>query len=309
MKEERKWNMILKERTKPEELVILQALKSRMELEEKDAHNLYTLEKGYEGEVQFDHWFMDHRAESLIINDLLLEVNGTLFQIDSFVITQDQLHLFEVKNLEGDYYLDGDKFKTAASAEIKNPLHQLNRAELLLKQLLKNLGFYIPLEPHLVFINPEFALLQAPLKSPIILPNQLNRFMDKMNRTSSKLSNKHTKLAEALLSLHIKKSPFTRVPEYDFGRLRKGVICDGCGEFLESFGRQRVICSHCGSREEVDSMVLRTVKSFQILFPDQKVTTTAIYEWGDRILPKKAIRRVLQKNLSVKGEWISTHYE
>jgi hypothetical protein len=309
MKDERKWNMILKERTKPEELVILQALQPRMELEEKDGQYLWTLEKGYEGEVQFDQWFTKHRVESLIINDLLLEVNGTLFQIDSFVITQDRLHLFEVKNLEGDYYLDGEKFKTVAGKETKNPLHQLSRAESLLKQLLKELGFYIPLEPHLVFINPEFALLQAPLKSPIILPNQLNRFMSNMNRVSSKLTSKHTKLAEALLSLHITKSPFSKVPGYDIDMLRKGVICGECGGFLEGFERQRILCNHCGSREEVDSLVLRNVKSFKILFPDQKVTTTAIYEWGDRTLPKRAIRRVLQKYLTVKGEWISTHYE
>lgn len=223
--------MILKERTKPEELVILQTLKSRMELAEKDLTNLFTMEKGYEGEVQFDHWFTKHTVESLIINDLLLEVNGTHFQIDSLVITQDRIHLFEVKNLEGDYYLDGDKFKTVAGNETKNPLHQLGRAESLLKLLLKNLGFYIPLEPHLVFINPEFALLQAPLKSPIILPNQLNRFMRNMNRVSSKLTNKHTKLAEALLSLHIKKSPFTRVPGYDFDMLRKGVFVKVVGSF------------------------------------------------------------------------------
>ncbi|ESU32153.1 hypothetical protein G3A_13535 [Bacillus sp. 17376] len=301
--------MILKERTKPEELQLLQALKPRMELEEKDAQNLRTLEKGYEGEVQFDHWFTNYRAECLIINDLLLEVNGTLFQIDSLVITQDRLHLFEVKNLEGDYYLDGDKFKTAAGNETKNPLHQLNRAETLLKQLLKSLGFYTPLEPHLVFVNPEFTLLQAPLKSPIILPSQMNRFMKNMNRTASKLTGKHTKLAEALLALHVKKSPYTRVPGYNFEMLRKGVICGSCGEFLESFERKRIICRHCDSREEVDSLVLHTVNSFVILFPDQRVTTTAIYEWGDSTLPKRAIRRVLQKYLTVKGEWISTHYE
>lgn len=301
--------MILKERTKPEELVILQTLKSRMDLAEKDAQNLYTLEKGYEGEVQFDHWFTNHKVDSLIINDLLLEVNGTLFQIDSFVITQDRLYLFEVKNLEGDYYLDGDKFKTVAGSETKNPLHQLSRAESLFKQLLKNLGFYIPLEPHLVFINPEFALLQAPLNSPIILPNQLNRFMDKMNRTSSKLTSKHTKLAEALLSLHIKKSPFTRVPGYDFGRLRKGVVCDGCGEFLESFGQKRFVCSHCGKGDSIETLVLQTLKSFQVLFPDQKVTTTAIYEWSNGDLPKKSIRRVLKNNLSSSGECKSTYYE
>jgi hypothetical protein len=291
--------MIVKERTKPEELVILQALKPRMNLEEKDLLNLFTLEKGYEGEVQFDHWFTDYRAECLIINDLLLEVNGTLFQIDSLVITQDRLHLFEVKNLEGDYYLDGDKFKTSAGAEVKNPLHQLSRAESLLKQLLKNLGFYIPLEPHLVFINPEFALLQAPLKSPIILPNQLNRVMKNMNRTSSKLTSKHTKLAEALLSLHITKSPFTRVPIYDFDMLRKGVICEGCGEFLESFGQKRVLCRHCGTGESIDSLVLQSLESFQLLLPDQKVTTTTIYDWTNGDLPKKSIRRVLKNKLSI----------
>ncbi|WHX41321.1 nuclease-related domain-containing protein [Mesobacillus sp. AQ2] len=309
MKEERKWKMIVKERTKPEELEILQALKPRMELEEKAASNLYTLEKGYEGEVQFDQWFTNCRVESLIINDLLLEVNGTLFQIDSLVITQDRLHLFEVKNLEGDYYLDGDKFKTAAGAETKNPLHQLSRAESLLKQLLKNLGFYIPLEPHLVFINPEFTLLQAPLKSPIILPTQLNRFMDRMNRTSSKLTNKHTKLAEALLSLHIKKSPFTRVPGYEFDGLRKGVVCEGCGGFLDSLGQKRFVCSHCGARDSIESLVLQTLKSFQILFPDRRVTTTIIYDWSNGDLPRKSIRRVLKNNLSANGECKSTYYE
>ncbi|WP_213371831.1 nuclease-related domain-containing protein [Mesobacillus boroniphilus] len=301
--------MIVKERTKPEELVILQTLKARMELEEKDAQNLRTLEKGYEGEVHFDHWFTNHIVESLIINDLLLEVNGTHFQIDSLVITQDRLHLFEVKNLEGDYYLDGDKFKTVAGTEIKNPLHQLSRAESLLKQLLKNLGFYIPLEPHLVFINPEFALLQTPLKSPIILPNQLNRFMDKMNRTTSKLTNKHTKLAEALLSLHIKKSPFSRVPGYDFDRLRKGVICEACGEFLESYSRNKFICRQCESQEHIESVVIRAAKSFQLLFPERKVTTATLYEWIDARIPPKTIRRVLKSNFSAKGECSSTYYE
>jgi hypothetical protein len=301
--------MIVKERTKPEELEILLALKPRMELEEKAASNLYTLEKGYEGEVQFDQWFTNCRVESLIINDLLLEVNGTLFQIDSLVITQDRLHLFEVKNLEGDYYLDGDKFKTAAGAETKNPLHQLSRAESLLKQLLKNLGFYIPLEPHLVFINPEFTLLQAPLKSPIVLPTQLNRFMDRMNRTSSKLTNKHTKLAEALLSLHIKKSPFTRVPAYEFDGLRKGVVCEGCGGFLESFDRNNLKCSHCGAKETIDTAVLRTIKTYRLLFPYHKVTTSAIYEWEDGVLPIKTIRRVLKQNLLIQGECSSTFYE
>ncbi|MFT9597097.1 NERD domain-containing protein [Mesobacillus sp.] len=301
--------MILKERTKPEELLLLQALEPRIELEEKDAQNLRTLEKGYEGEVQFDHWFTNYRAECLIINDLLLEVNGTLFQIDSLVITQDRLHLFEVKNLEGDYYLDGDKFKTAAGNEIKNPLHQLSRAESLLKQLLKSMGFYTPLEPHLVFVNPEFTLLQAPLKSPIILPSQMNRFMNNMNRVSSKLTNKHTKLAEALLSLHITKSPYSRTPSYDLGMLRKGVICEVCGEFLESYSRNKYICRNCQSQESMESVVLHSAKTFQLLFPERKLTTTAIYEWSDGLLPIKAIRRVFQSNLSVNGECSSTYYE
>jgi hypothetical protein len=301
--------MILKERTKPEELVILQALQPRMELEEKDAQYLWTLEKGYEGEVQFDHWFTNHRVESLIINDLLLEVNGTLFQIDSFVITQDRLHLFEVKNLEGDYYLDGDKFKTAAGKETKNPLHQLSRAESLLKQLLKEIGFYIPLEPHLVFINPEFALLQAPLKSPIILPNQLNRFMNNMNRVSSKLGNKHTKLAEALLSLHITKSPYSKVPGYDFDRLRKGVICGGCGGFCEIHSKSKFICSHCDHTGDIDTAVVRTVKEFQLLFPGFKVTTQTIFDWSGGILSKKTLRRILKDNLTYIGDFNRRYYE
>ena len=47
---------------------------------------------------------------------------------------------------------------------------------------------------------------------PIILPTQLNYFINKINKTSSKLNESHSKLAEQLLSLHVTESPYTRIP-------------------------------------------------------------------------------------------------
>ncbi|MEH7418934.1 nuclease-related domain-containing protein [Neobacillus drentensis] len=76
-----------------------------------------------------------------LLNDLLLESNDSKFQIDSLMIRQEPLLLFEVKNYKGDFnYENGRFYSLASNKEIKNPLLQLERCESLLRQLLQSLG-------------------------------------------------------------------------------------------------------------------------------------------------------------------------
>ncbi|WHX39373.1 nuclease-related domain-containing protein [Mesobacillus sp. AQ2] len=226
--------MFLKERYESEELKVLKALNTRMVLSEKEKQYYLNLQKGFEGEVMFDGYLQQITMQSYILNDLLLEQNHSHFQIDSLMIIQRLSYLFEVKNFEGEYYFEGDTFKTINGNEVKNPLLQLDRNVSLLRQFFNSSGIKIPIEPYLVFVNPEFTLYHAPLNRKIILPTNLNRFIHQLNNQQTTLNHQHVRLSEKLLASHITKSPFSKVPHFEYSQLRKGVFCQKCGTGMEN---------------------------------------------------------------------------
>ena len=179
----------------PVEFKILKCIHPRMTLSPQENQNYINLEKGCEGERKFELLLEHHQlSECLIINDLLLEKNNTLFQIDSLIISPKKIYLFEVKNYEGDFYVEKDNWFTTTNIEIKNPLDQLKRSESLLRRLLQDLKLNFPIVSYVIFINPQFTLYQAPMNLPIILPTQLNHFIKKINITSSKLNESHSEI-------------------------------------------------------------------------------------------------------------------
>ena len=129
----------------------------------------------------------------------------------------------------------------------------------------------------MVHINPEFSLYQAPRDEPIILPTQVRRYLQKINTTPSKINDKHEKLADKLISLHIQDRPYSNVPTYTYEQVKKGISCVICHFFSVFVHRKNCVCKDCGHEEEVESAVLRIVAEFQLLFPDRKITTSEVY--------------------------------
>ncbi len=293
--------MILKYRYESDELKIMNLLEPRMIFTEKDKQRHYSLRKGYKGEVQYDIWMQSLEIQNLTLNDLLLEASSTTFQIDSSVITQNKILLFEVKDYEGDYYYEDERLKIINGEEIKDPLIQLKRSTSLFRQLLSSLGFHLEVESYVLFINPEFTLYQAPKNAPIILPSQLNRFMKKLNKRQSTLNNLHQKIADKLLELH-RDNPYKRVPKYEYEQLKKGIVCGECHSFVDVVVKRELVCSHCGSHEKIDTAVLRSVGELKLLLPDKKVTTSLVHEWCNGVVPLKSVRRILLSNLESLGE-------
>jgi hypothetical protein len=301
--------MAYKPRIEKDEIKIFRSLNARMDLTEKERKYYFKLVKGFEGEVMFDLLTEQLPKERFILNDLLLEANNTKFQIDTTMIIQEKIHIFEVKNFEGDYDYHSDKFYTISGKEISNPLDQLKRCESLFRQLLQNLGYKIPIEAWIIFINPEFTLYQAPKNPSIIFSSQLNRFMKKLNSTPTKLNGKHKKLAEQLVSLHQIESPYSRLRHYEYDHFRKGFLCASCHSFLVPLGEKELICGQCGGHEKVESAVMRSVDEVKLLFPDMKITTNIIHEWCKVIESKKTIRRILKQNLKCIGNYRNCYYE
>lgn len=300
--------MRFKERTKPKELTTLELLNYRMKLTTKEQQHYLNLKKGYEGELIFDTLTEKLKCECLILNDLLLEINNTTFQIDSAIIASGKFFFYEVKNYEGDYFYDSDKLYKTPKKEMINPLHQLSRSESLLSQLLLNLGIKLPIDASVVFINPTFTLYQAPIDQPIILPTQVKSYLSNLNAMPSKITDKHRKVAEQLLSLHITDSPYKQVPSYNYKQLRKGIICPKCSSFSVYLDESLSICRKCQYTEQVKNSVIRSINEFKILFPEEKITTNIIYDWCQIVSSKKRIRRILLDNFNRVGNHRWSYY-
>jgi hypothetical protein len=113
--------MIIKPRDESKELKLLRSLNGRMNLSVKEANYYWNLEKGFRGEKKFDEWSEKLSYDWLVVNDLLLECNNTVFQIDTLLISQETIYLFEVKNFEGDFFIDTDRWYALPRTEKRIP--------------------------------------------------------------------------------------------------------------------------------------------------------------------------------------------
>lgn len=287
--------MPYKPRTESRELLMMISLHTRMTLSKKENQHYFRLKKGYEGEIIFDSLTEKLSCKCYILNDLLLKVNNTTFQIDSLVITSETIYIYDVKNYEGDYFYELERLYKLPRTEYLNPLHQLNRSESLLRQLLQNLGIHFSIEAKVIFINSQFTLYQTPLSLPFIFPTQVNRYLNTLGTIPSQLNNRHKQLADSLISLHIKESPFSMAPAYEYNHLRKGMTCALCRSFSISVHGKNCVCNDCGHEEAITSAVIRSVEKVKLLFPSRKITTNIIHDWCRIIESKRRIRKILEK--------------
>ena len=300
--------MVFKPRIEKDELKIWRSLNARMQLTADETNYYLHQEKGFKGELMFDSLTEKLPARQLVLNDLLLEANNTKFQIDTTVIVPEKIHLFEVKNFVGNYYYEDNKLFTFAGREISNPLEQSSRAEFLFRQLLLEYGIRIPIESHIVFINPEFTLYQAPKNKPFIFASQLPSFMKKFSSTASRLNDGHTKLAGQLVSLHQVDSPYDRIRPYTFEQVDKGVLCGICLSKMDRLPGDDLVCSHCGAHEKVDDAIVRSAQELKLLFPDMKMTTNVVHDWCQVVDSRKTVLRVLKGNFTLIGAKKGSHF-
>ncbi|WP_420796963.1 hypothetical protein [Alkalihalobacterium alkalinitrilicum] len=121
-------------------------------------------------------------------------------------------------------------------------------------------------------------LYQTPLNKPFIFPTQINRYIKKLSMIPSKVNEQHKIIANKLISLHSKDSPFTQIPSYNYDQLRKGITCGKCTSFLISVEGRKCVCKECGHEEIIAAAVMRNVREFKLLFPNQKITTNVIHD-------------------------------
>jgi hypothetical protein len=295
--------MPFKARTEPKILLKLRILNARMKLSEEDRVNYINQEKGYQGEVEFDFLTEQLPNNGHIINDLLLRINKSEeTQLDTSIIFFEIIHIFNVKNYEGEFSYSDEKLHKLSGRDYKNPLGQLHRAKTLFQQQLNQLSCNMKVEAYVIFINPQFTLFNAPEGLPFILPPQLTSFMKKLNNKPAKLNNQHKKLAQALVSLHqTETSVNPSLPLYSFGQLEKGMSCKKyfCLSVLVHGGKAS--CGNCGFEESFETAVKRSVEEIRLLFPELKITIGMVFDWCGGLVRSRRINNILVKHYKMNG--------
>lgn len=286
--------MLLKERTKSVTHRILESLNFRMNLPDEEKLKYENQVKGFDGENQFDVYLNQSDLSGLVLNDLVLTHRDTIFQIDSLLITTDAVYLYEVKNYTGSYFYREESFFTESGYKILNPLRQIDRSVTFLHNVMLSLGYRLPIQPLIVFINPEFNLY-SPLPNKLFLfSNQLPKYLHTLSNQNLSITDKQLELGKKLKELHNETYRPDKLPIYSFDQLKKGILCPVCFSTSYRDTRQTYFCAACSHKETITSAIERSILEFRLLFPNSPITTNRIYNWCGAIYSKERIRVILK---------------
>lgn len=291
-------------------LLLYELLRHRKPLSLEETQQYERLRQGYLGEKLLEEFVLATNNANLIsLFDCLFDVNETEFQIDCILLTTDTIFLLEVKHYTGDYYLVNKKVHyLPTQKEIRDPLLQIERTAFLFKQLLAQLNFNFDVRSYVVFTNKEFWLYGSSPHLPMIFLPQIPKFLQKVGANASVITEQVRRLANLLSTRRKEKSRYERLPEYQLEEMRRGVFCKRCNVELNRKNRSKFICPACSIEYKADGVILNATASFQLLFPDKKVTTSTITEWCGGEMTRKGIGTILQKHLAYHANGKFSYY-
>ncbi|MDX8045589.1 nuclease-related domain-containing protein [Gracilibacillus sp. S3-1-1] len=294
-------------REKPYELQLYELLNKRKMLSNNESKKYRQLQTGYQGELLFDQYVQHIAGEYLSIKDLSLSFKQRYFQLDQLLIINNQIYLFEVKNYRGEFaYQKGKLYKDQAT-EIDDPLIQLRRSESLLRQLLAEWKMSFSIEAKVVFVHPECTLYLPSSHPNILLPTQIKSFFRSIS-PSSISDPAFYSLVIKLKENRLHQSPYQQLPSYHFDELKKGITCKKCGGITQTRHGRTFICNKCNNQELIIEAIVRNIQEFQLLFPDDKITSKRMTEWCGSDVTKRTIQYVLINHFVKKGSHKGTYY-
>lgn len=282
-------------REKPHLLIIMESLAVRGTLTSKQRKYLKHLQKGFAGEQLFDKLTVQLNSNCLTLNDLFLQPHlSNAFQIDSLILTERTLYLYEIKNYSGEYYYDEEMLVKIPNFKVSNPLIQAQNTKNKLTIFLKELRYEIEIKAYATYVHPEFTLFNAPKHEGILLPSQLKSHFDNIQKQSKPLTNFHKEIAADLIAHQTDPMLFTNdIPNYSFAGLRKGLCCEECNSLDLELRRNQYHCCSCGYEHFINSALSACIKEYQRLFPNDKLTTSILYIWCAGKISRKRITRML----------------
>lgn len=276
-------------------LRMMEALHARMLLDKEQSTYYKNLILGYEGEACFAAFLKNLQCPYLLLHDLYFEPRFTgAFQIDFILLVGNTAIIYEVKNYSGVWMFSEEAYKQGLS-ERANPTIQLSRAKNNFKALLREYAFStVNVEAVVVHIGKNFTLLGAPEDRQVILPTQISDHLEKLNQYTYPVSPELQLLAKELTIRAVPAPPFVKmIPHYEFDSLKKGLRCNQCGCIAQPHTVQKFYCVRCQMTSMNQEGIVRAIYEFELLFPNEKITTRKIANWCDNWSSLRSYRRAI----------------
>lgn len=284
--------MLIKDRDLSIEMQVLRVLRGRISFSSQMDRQLWILNTGHVGELQFDALGKSVDDFVVRLNDLVLVVDGKLCQLDAIYICGGIIHLFEVKNWRGTFDLVEGNFTGVSAC----PLGQLKSSRLLLEEWLRLNRIKARVEARLVFIGAHISLYGLQRENPILLAHQIPGYLENMRQLSPGfVQNGDIQLGQQLVQCHVVDNPYRQKVTYHTAEVGTGLFCGECRNKMAVANARMLICKKCGIREFKKVGLQRAIRELDVLFPPEPQRVNQIYKWCDELISKRLIHQQLRK--------------
>lgn len=300
--------MFITERKLPEELLYYRALNYRASLDKDSYDRKNSLERGFTGEQKYDEILDQTGHQNMyIFRNIYLNIGGSITQYDALLITESGIAVNEIKNFTGEYRVEGSSWYTGNYILPDDAPSQLRRGAGKLMRLRQKLGYDFAVTGKLIFPDENFHLYsrEENLWNQVVLRSEMGDYFRSFeNEYSGEFASKQADLVEQ----HIVANPYFKLG-VEFGSIRNGLYCGGCGSFYLKKQYFHFACQSCGSRESTETHLVRAMSDFKYLFGSARMTTKRIMEFIGEMVDYRTVFRALNKYCYAEGRRKSTHYK
>lgn len=257
-----------------------------------DNFNVRDLEKkalGYIGEVMADDLIHDHFGQDacIYLTDLNYIINYTQIQIDSILIIENSMYIFEVKYYNFDLTFDGELYYYVNGEQFHALNNQLDKIRRLMYTVFEYKVDKIVIKPF--FVNKNQTIYSKHREQFLTMENYKAFF------NSIKKSTFYNEAVAAELINMRKPNEFDKPLEIPYHEVEKGAYCPSCYHKLIKHTTRKFQCTHCDATFSSREIIEASFKDLPILFPNVVITTALLYDWFGGLMSERNLRRYWDK--------------
>ncbi|UTH13361.1 nuclease-related domain-containing protein [Macrococcus equipercicus] len=284
-------------------------LQERFHFSDDTAARCDKLLKGEYGETRVDELlscFFDG-FDGIYISDLRLNIDFQQVQVDSLIVLDDCVLVFEVKNLSFDLHAADGLFYMMSGEPFTALNDQLARLKKLLRAYVAQFDPYIDVIVYPFFINDSQCIHGMLLRGDVLATSNFALVLAKYRRRFNWRST--VPLVNHLMKRSVPNN-FDKKMDIDYSKVTKGTYCSVCYNKVERISQRKFQCLKCNTDISTAAVISNGVKEISRIWPDKPITTKLVTDWLGESIDKRTIQRVLSKNyLLTKGNYEGWHYK
>lgn len=221
----------------------------------------HQLQAGFAGELYVDRLLheISYPQGIRVLKDVSLEVNPHFqIQIDTLIISPNQIFLLEIKNYAGTVHFDelsGKTTKISYQGDVDKYdciIHQLDRTTFGFQTWLQKQGISTSILPILVMANSQTDIPVFPETVSLKYAKQLPRFIrGLLSEEKQSLQSQFASIAHTIESKQIKWPHIPACQRYEISpsELKKGVLCSTCHVPMARYRGHSWFCQVCRKKD------------------------------------------------------------